>query len=179
MLSRKGWCPFLALAVARLPLCLQRGERPVRSRLALAWYSLSPWFCGRAAVPQVRAFPGKILSAFFPLSLAVPQFCVLSHVSSLRLSSGRSGPVLTLSRAAHTSLFSPPLRVVDASIRATSLLGAEVRCIICGFYLFIPPGYVAPPEIPKLPTDQPVRGFPGVWKLLPIHDSLSGTGLHP
>ena len=35
-----------------------------------------------------------------------------------------------------------------------------------------------PSEIPKLPTDPLVRGFPGVWKLL-FYDSLPGTGLHP
>ena len=34
-------------------------------------------------------------SSFFP-SLAIPQFGLLSHVSSLRLSSGHSGLVLTL-----------------------------------------------------------------------------------
>ena len=32
-----------------------------------------------------------------------------------------------------------------------------------------------PSEIPKLPTDPPVRGFPGVWKLLLFYDSLPGT----
>ena len=31
-----------------------------------------------------------------------------------------------------------------------------------------------PSEIPKLPTDLLVRGFPGVWKLLLLHDSLPG-----
>ena len=36
-----------------------------------------------------------------------------------------------------------------------------------------------PSEIPKLPTDQAVRGFPGVWKLLLFYDSLPRTGLHP
>ena len=36
-----------------------------------------------------------------------------------------------------------------------------------------------PSEIPKLPTDLPVRGFPGIWKLLLCYDSLSGTDLHP
>ena len=35
-----------------------------------------------------------------------------------------------------------------------------------------------PSEIPKLPTDLPVRGFPGVQKLL-FYDSLPGMGLHP
>ena len=31
-----------------------------------------------------------------------------------------------------------------------------------------------PSEIPKLPTDPPVRGFPGAWKL-PFKDSLPNT----
>ena len=34
-----------------------------------------------------------------------------------------------------------------------------------------------PSESPKLPTDPPVKGFPGVWKLLLFHDSLPGMGL--
>ena len=79
------------------------------------------------------------LSSFFfsLLSLGIPQFGLLSHVSSLRLSSRHSGPVLTLSNAARASLFSPHLLVVDTSVWATSLLGVAVRHIICGFYLFI------------------------------------------
>ena len=36
-----------------------------------------------------------------------------------------------------------------------------------------------PSEIPKLPTDPPVRGFPTMWKLLLLHNSLLRTGLHP
>ena len=36
-----------------------------------------------------------------------------------------------------------------------------------------------PSEIPKLPTDPLVRGFPGVWKLLLLHDSLPRMGLCP
>ena len=36
-----------------------------------------------------------------------------------------------------------------------------------------------PSDIPKLPTDLPVRGFSGVWKLLLLHDSLPRMGLHP
>ena len=53
-------------------------------------------------------------------------------------------------------------------------------CIICGFYLFIfflP--VMLPSKIPKITTDLPVRGFPGVWKLLLFHNSLPGTSLHP
>ena len=50
------------------------------------------------------------------LSLAIPQFGLLSHIISLRLSSGNSSLVLTLSNAARASLCSPHLLVVDASV---------------------------------------------------------------
>ena len=36
-----------------------------------------------------------------------------------------------------------------------------------------------PSEISKLPTDPPVKGFPAVWKLLLLHDSLPRMGLIP
>ena len=39
-------------------------------------------------------------------------------------------------------------------------------------FFFLP--IMLPSEIPKLPTDLPVRGFPGVWKLLLLDDSLPG-----
>ena len=75
---------------------------------------------------------------------AILQFRLLSHVSSFRLPSGHSGPVLTLSNAARSSLFSPHWLVADASVWATSLLGVAFRHVICGSYLFIfPPCYVA------------------------------------
>ena len=86
---------LLALAVARLPLCLWQGEGLICSRLALLCYSLHPLLCERAGL-CLRAFPGKVLSlSLFSLWL-FPQFGLLSHISSLRLSSGHSGPVLTL-----------------------------------------------------------------------------------
>ena len=44
-------------------------------------------------------------------------------------------------------------------------------CILWVFlFLFFPLLVMLPSEIPKLPTDQLVRGFPCVWKLL--HDSV-------
>ena len=143
-LSGSG-CPF----PASLP---PAGDGPVHSQLALLWYSLSPLFCEQPCSALGYGFlQDSSLSVclslsvfFFFLSLAIPQFGLLSHVSSLRLPSGHSGPVLTLSNAAHASLFSPSLPVADASIWATSLLGVAIRHIISGFYLFIfPPGYVA------------------------------------
>ena len=108
----------------------------------------------------------SVVPLFF-LSLAVPQFGLLSHISSLRLPSGHSGLVPNINSAARTSLFIPHLLVVDANVWATSRLRVSVRRIISGFYLFIfflP--VMLPSEIPKLPTDLPVKGFPGVWKLL-------------
>ena len=45
-----------------------------------------------------------------------------------------------------------------------------------GFFVFLL--VMLPSEIPKLPTDLPVRGFPTVWKLL-LHNSLPRMGLIP
>ena len=100
-ISRSEIAHYLpALAVACLPLCLWSGDGPVRSRLALLWYSLNSLFCeqGRLCL-RLELFTGKFSLSlfFFSLSLSILQFGLLSHVSSLRLSSGRSGPVLTLS----------------------------------------------------------------------------------
>ena len=64
--------------------------------------------------------------------VALPQFGLLAQVSSLRLPSGHSGQVLTLSNAARASLFSPCLLV--AAARA---LGVALRQVICAFYLFM------------------------------------------
>ena len=123
---------------ASLPLA---GDGPVPYWLALLWYSLSPLFCETPQCLRLELFTGKFsflpLFFFFPVSLATPWFGLLSHVSSLRLPSGHSGPVVTLSNAAHTSLFSLWLLVADVSIWATSPLVVVVGPIICKFYLFI------------------------------------------
>ena len=101
----------------------------------------------------------------------------VSHLSSFSMSSGHSGPVLTLrtNDAADVPLPNPHLLQEDISVWATSLLAVVVRCIFCGF--FFPP-VMLPSEIPKLPTDMAVRAFPAVQKLL-LHDSLPRKGLHP
>ena len=66
--------------------------------------------------------------------MSIPQFGLLSHVSSFRVSSRHSAPVLTLIHAACASLFS---WWGGASTWATSPLGVVVKHIICGFYLLI------------------------------------------
>ena len=136
------------------------GDGPVRSRLALLWNCSTPLFCERPAVCLVSSYHRLI----FSLSLAIPQSKLLSHVYSLRLSSGHSRPVLALSNAAHSSPFRPHLVVVDESIWGTFLLGVAFRHVICGFYLFFLLVRL-PSEIQKLLPNPPVRGFPGVWKL--------------
>ena len=107
------------------------GDGPVCSRLAL----LIPFLCKRAwQCFRLQLFTRLFsLSLFLSLSLAIPQSGLLSHVSSLRLPSGNSGPVLTLSNAAHASLSSPRLLVADGSVWAASLLGVSLRHAICGF----------------------------------------------
>ena len=106
-------------ALAALACLSLAGDGPVRSPLAL----LSPLSCERAWVSWVRAFRG----------VAIPQSGLLSQASSLRLPSGHSGRVLTLSNTALSSLSCPCLLVGDASVWAAALLGVAVRHVIGGF----------------------------------------------
>ena len=104
------------------------GDGPVRCRLVLLWSFSVPLFCEQPAVCS-----GRLI---FSLSLAIPQFKLLSHESSLQLLSGHLDPVLTLSNAAHSSPFCPHLLVADASVWGTFLLGVAFRHVICGFMYF-------------------------------------------
>ena len=111
----------IALFWLWLLACLSAaGDGPVRSQLAL----LSPLFCEWGwQVSYVRAF----------CRIAIPQSGLLSQVSSLRLSSGHSGPVLTLSNAASASLPRPRLLVADIGVCTASPMGVTVGHVICGF----------------------------------------------
>ena len=75
---------------ASLPLA---GEGPVCSWLALLWYLLNPLFCEWARL-QLEPFAEEFSLFLFFLSLVIPQFGLLSHVSRFRLSSGHSAPIL-------------------------------------------------------------------------------------
>ena len=167
-------CAFPLLPASRLWRGLA-GPPPASSSLEVLSLSFVLWMAGRQCVP-LALLPVNFLS----LSLSIPQFKLLSQVSSLRLPSGHPGLVLTLSNAARSSPFSPHLLVVDASVRGAFLLGVAFRHVICGFYLFFLPVRL-PSEIQKLPPDPPVRGFPGVWKLsllrLPSRDGYPSLGL--
>ena len=75
----------------------------------------------------------------------------------------------------------PHFLVVDMSIWATSPLGVAVRYVICGFYLFFPPGYVAlwDPKTPHRPgcerASYCVETFPTSW--LPPWDGSTSLSL--
>ena len=144
--------------------------RKVPPKLILNNYSLTVFLKWRNEFSTFKIFFS------FP-SLAIPQFGLLSQVSSLRSSSGHSGPVLPLSMQ-HALPCSAPTQCWQT--RASGLLlcwelwlGMQSVCV-CIFLLVM-----LPSEIPKPPTDPPVRGFPGVWELLLLHNSLSGMGLNP
>ena len=64
--------------------------------------------------------------------IAIPQSGLLSQVSSFRLPLGHSCWVLSLSNAAHASLSSPRLLVVNGSVCIASPLGVAIRHVICG-----------------------------------------------
>ena len=80
----------------------------VCSRLVL----FSPLFC---------ALAWRCLRAF--RMVAIPQSGLLAQVSALRLPSGHSGQIPTLSSAARAPLPSPRLLVAGAGVFAASLLG--------------------------------------------------------
>ena len=100
--------------------------------------------------------------------VAIPQSGLLAQVSSLRLPSGHSGPVLTLSNAARTSLPNPHLLVADAGISLLLLWGryhwARNLWVLIIYLFFLP--VMLPSVVPRLAIDLAVRVFPGVWKLL-------------
>ena len=99
------------------------------SWLACLYYSLghTTSFCGctRGHYVVLESFSGKVLFFFFFFFwfLVIPQFWLLCHISSLRLSSWHSSPVLTV----RTSLPRPHLQMADMNIWATYPLVVVVR----------------------------------------------------
>ena len=145
--SGAEFAPFASLCL--LPLA---GDGRVHRRLALLWdCSVLPLFCEWPAVCS-----GRLI---FSLSLAILQFKLLSHVSSLRLLSGPSGPVLTLSNAARSSPFCPQLLVADAGVWGTFLLGVAFRHVVCGFYLLLPSQSGCHPRFTNFPQTRLCDGF--------------------
>ena len=124
------------------------GDGLVCSRLTLVWYSLSPWFCEQAKLClRLELFVGKFsLSLFFSLFLTIPQFALLFHISSLRLSSGHSDMVLTLSMQS-----APPCPAtarwwwtqVFGLLLCWQLQFGAYSVFFFFFFFLFPPGYVA------------------------------------
>ena len=109
--SGSGCCPPASLPLAGWGWA--EWEGPAGSQLALLWYLLGPLFCEQAgcALGQGFSWESALSPSFFLcacLSPSIPEFGLLSHVSSLRLFSGHSGPVLTLSMYPHFPV-QPPL----------------------------------------------------------------------
>ena len=70
--------------------------------------------------------------------IAIPQSGLLAQVSSLRLPSGHSGPVLTLSNAARASLPSPRLLVAGAGVCAALHWGSyRWACNLWGLIIYL------------------------------------------
>ena len=145
---------LLALSVVQcLPLCLSM--QPASSPLIF-----TQSFVLRAG----QAFRRKVLFFFF--SLAIPQFGLLSHVSSFRLSSGQWSFTLrawsfslSTNDAAHSSLSSPCSLVADVSIWTTFLLAVAVRHIFCVLFCFFLLLVMLPSEIPNSPQTRLWEGF--------------------
>ena len=127
------------------------GTELVCSLRALLWTCSDPLFCERPAVCS-----GRLIIS---LSLAVPQFKMVTQKSSLQLSSGHSGLVLSLSNAARSSPFCPHLLVADAGVWGTFLLGVVFRHLICGFYLFFPSQSGCPLRFKNFPQTRQCEGF--------------------
>ena len=98
--------------------------------------------------------------------VAIPQSGLLAQVSFLRLPSGHSGLVLTLSIAARASLPTPRLLVVQAS--ALLLCWGSYRWArnLWVLIIYFSSWFMLPSVVPRLAADSAVRVFPGVWKLL-------------
>ena len=97
--------------------------------------------------------------SLFPPSLAIPQFGLLSHLSSPGLSSGHSGTVPTLSMQSAPPCSAPApcwqTGVSGLPFHWESQLGAKS---LCSFLFFFPPGYIAlwNSKIPHRPTGERV-----------------------
>ena len=164
---------WLRLSHACLSASGGRGAipQPASSPLLFA-QSFVLWVARARLYLWSEPFAGKFsLSLFF--SVAIPQLGLLFHDSSRRLSSGHSGLVPTLSMEP-TPPYPAPAR--SWQTKASGLLfhwELWLGAYSVGIFV-LSPSYVALWDS-KLPTDSQVRGFPAVWKLLLLHESLPRT----
>ena len=100
--------------------------------IALLWYSLNLLSCEQVRL-RFRAFCRKVL--FFFSSLTIPQFGLLSHISSLIVLRA-SRPCPYPKQCSPCLLSSPCLLMADTSVWATSLLAVAVGHVFCVFFFF-------------------------------------------
>ena len=147
------------------------------SRLALLWYSLNPLFCELARLP-LEPFAGKFsLSFFLWQSHCLNCYLMLAPSDCPQGFQVQALPYGRVKQPVHPI---HPLLTGGRHKRlghcSTHSWGSHsVLLLLLLFFLLV----MLPSAIPKLPMDRPVRGFPTVWKLLFLHDSLRRMGLHP
>ena len=126
---KKSWLAMKsACSWYRMPLWDRDCPLPALAVSGRGWACLQPASSAQSFVE--RGWRCLRLGLF---GIAIPQSGLLSQASSLRLPSGHSGLVLTLSNTARASLSSPCLLVVDARVWAASPLGVALGHVICGF----------------------------------------------
>ena len=125
---------------------------PAASSLRRGWAGPQP---ASSSLELIGLFVLRTASSMFGPVKFLSLFCcptkAVTHKSSLRLSSGHSGPVLTLSNAARSSPFRPHLLVADVGVWGTFLLGVAFRHVTCGFYLLFPSQSGCPPGFKNFP----------------------------
>ena len=142
--------PSLPLSPFPSPLPpASRGAGPFRSLRPLLWTCSVPLFCEWPAVCL-----GRLI---FSLSFAVPQFKLVTHKISLWLPSGNTGPVLTLSNAAHSSRFRPHLLVADAGIWVLFCWELLLGTLSVGFIYCSPPSHLALQDLKTSPRPTSAR----------------------
>ena len=146
------------------------GEGPVCSQLALLWYLLNPFFCERARL-RVRAFHGKVsLSLSLSLSLFLSGdptvwVAISQWLPQIVLRALRPRPYPKDQRCCCRRLPVQPRspRPCWWPMQASGLLlcwQLQLGAYSVGYFFFLL--VILPFEIPKLPTDPPVREFPTV-----------------
>ena len=166
------------LGLSHACLSASGGEGSVCSQLALLMYWFKPLYCEQHARLFISAFSWKSFFFSFLVSLAISRFGLLSHISSLRLSSGYSGSATTLRTddAAYASLPSP---THWWQMRMSVLLLLRQLGAYTVFLFFFFPSWLSCPlrfQTPHKPTCERVSFCA---KLLLLHDSLPRMGLCP
>ena len=143
------------LAVTWLPLCFQWGRgRSTAGQLSSGIHSILCSVSGPSCASELFAGMFSLslsLFFFFYFFLAIPQFLLLSHISSLSLSSGHSGPVPTLCIQ--------PVPPCSAPARCWRMRATGLPRVNFGFFFFFPSRLCCPPRFQNSPQARWWEGF--------------------